>query len=135
MKLHRRILGIVMCVLLASGSAAWAAGKHKPGKHRKAPTPARETQVTAGSPDAAPTKSSSGGQPEARPVDSRAPLRESVRQESRIEFDERMLRGQSAAGVIYLFQRTPSDWKSIVEVPDSFRSRTVNVVAPAEEKK
>jgi hypothetical protein len=46
-----------------------------------------------------------------------------------------MLRGQSAAGVIYLFQRTPSDWKSIVEVPDSFRARTVNVVAPVQEKK
>ncbi len=61
--------------------------------------------------------------------------RESVRQESRIEFDERMLRGQSAAGVIYLFQRTPSDWKSTVEVPDSFRQRTVDVVTPAEEKK
>ena len=46
-----------------------------------------------------------------------------------------MLRGQSAAGVIYLFQRSPSDWKSIVEVPESFRSRTVDVLTPAEEKK
>ena len=45
-----------------------------------------------------------------------------------------MLRGQSAAGVIYLFQRTPSDWKSIVEVPDSFRARTVKVLQPTEEK-
>jgi hypothetical protein len=70
-----------------------------------------------------------------RPGEARAPVRESVRQESRIEFDERMLRGQSAAGVIYLFQRTPSDWKSIVEVPESFRPRTVQVLTPAEEKK
>jgi hypothetical protein len=134
MKLHRRILGIVMCVLLASGTAAWAAGKHKPGKHGKTTAPARESQSTPGSSDAAATKAS-GGPSEPRTADTRAPLRESVKQESRIEFDERMLRGQSAAGVIYLFQRTPSDWKSIVEVPDSFRSRTVNVLAPAEEKK
>jgi len=134
MKLHRRILGIVMCVVLASGTAAWAAGKHKPGKHGKTAAPAHESQGTVGTQDGAATKAT-GGQPESRTADNKAPLRESVRQESRIEFDERMLRGQSAAGVIYLFQRTPSDWKSIVEVPDSFRLRTVNVLAPAEEKK
>lgn len=134
MKLHRRILGIVMCVVLASGSAAWAAGKHRPGKRGKTQAPARESQGTPGPADGVVTKAS-GAPAESRAVDSKAPLRESVRQESRIEFDERMLRGQSAAGVIYLFQRTPSDWKSIVEVPDSFRLRTVNVLAPAEEKK
>jgi hypothetical protein len=134
MKLHRRILGIVMCVVLASGTAAWAAGKHKPGKHGKTPAPVHEPQGTPGASDGVVTKTP-GGQTESRTTDNKAPLRESVRQESRIEFDERMLRGQSAAGVIYLFQRTPSDWKSIVEVPDSFRLRTVNVLAPAEEKK
>ncbi len=134
MKLHRRILGIVMCVVLASGTAAWAAGKHKPGKHGKTPAPAHELQGAAGTSEGSTTKASSGPS-EARAGESKAPLRESVKQESRIEFDERMLRGQSAAGVIYLFQRTPSDWKSIVEVPDSFRLRTVNVLAPNEEKK
>ncbi len=134
MKLHRRILGIVMCVVLASGSAAWAAGKRKPGKHGKPPTPAHEPQGPTGASEGTPARTS-GSQPESRTVESKAPLRESVKQESRIEFDERMLRGQSAAGVIYLFQRTPSDWKSIVEVPDSFRLRTVNLLTPAEEKK
>jgi hypothetical protein len=53
-----------------------------------------------------------------------------VERESRIEFDERMVRGQSAAGSIYLFQRSPSDFKSIVVVPDSFRARTVEMLAP-----
>ena len=53
-----------------------------------------------------------------------------VEHESRIEFDERMVRGQSAAGAIFLFQRTPSDLKSIVEVPTSFRERTVELLQP-----
>jgi hypothetical protein len=53
-----------------------------------------------------------------------------VERESRIEFDERMVRGQSAAGSIFLFQRAPSELKSIVEVPDSFRSKTVELVQP-----
>lgn len=127
-----------MGILLASGTAAWAAGKHKPGKHGKTPSSAHETQGATGSSDGAATKTATktgNGQTDAHASDNRTPVRESVRQESRIEFDERMLRGQSAAGVIYLFQRTPSDWKSIVEVPDSFRGRTVNVLAPAEDKK
>jgi hypothetical protein len=53
-----------------------------------------------------------------------------VEHESRIEFDERMVRGQSAAGAIFLFQRTPSDLKSIVEVPDTFRPKTVEMLQP-----
>lgn len=54
--------------------------------------------------------------------------RDVVERESRIEFDERMVRGQSAAGSIFLFQRAPSELKSIVEVPDSFRAATVELV-------
>jgi len=55
---------------------------------------------------------------------------EVVEHESRIEFDERMVRGQSAAGAIFLFQRTPSELKSIVEIPDSFRPKTVELLQP-----
>jgi hypothetical protein len=72
---------------------------------------------------------------DSRASEPRTSNRESIRQESRIEFDERMLKGQSASGVIYLFQRTPSDWKSIVEVPDSFRQRTILPLTPVEERK
>ena len=113
--------------------------KHKSGGHGKSSTKSSTqghdaTPGANGASDGASTKAGSGSS-DTRSGNNQAPLRESVRQESRIEFDERMLRGQSAAGVIYLFQRTPSDWKSIVEVPDSFRARTVNVVAPAEERK
>jgi len=135
----QRILGLALCFLLASGANAWAAGKHKAAGHGKPSTKSSNqfhdaTPGTNGSTDGASAKAG-GGSADPRTGNSQPPLRESVRQESRIEFDERMLRGQSAAGVIYLFQRTPSDWKSIVEVPDTFRARTVNVVAPAEEKK
>jgi len=70
-----------------------------------------------------------------QPSDTRAATRETVRQESRIEFDERMLHGQSAAGVIYLFQRSPSEFKSIVQVPDSFRPRTVEILSPGQDRK
>ena len=89
-------------------------------------------------PKATPEPAASRSKPasaETRASEPRTPIRESARQESRIEFDERLLRGQSAAGVIYLFQRTPSEWKSIVQVPDGFRDRTVSVLHSDEEKK
>ncbi len=127
-----RILGIVLCLLLATAADGWAAGKRK--GRAKTPTHNGATPTTG---TVEPAASKSGPAPaETRTGEPRATsARESVRQESRIEFDERMLRGQSAAGVIYLFQRSPSDWKSTVEVPDSFRQRTVDVVTPSEEKK
>lgn len=132
-----RMLSLAICILLASATDGFAAGKRRPGGRGKSPAPTREVPVRGlgngtSEPGAAKAKA---GPAETRAGEARAPIRESARQESRIEFDERMLRGQSAAGVIYLFQRTPSDWKSIVEVPVSFRARTVNVLVPAEEKK
>jgi hypothetical protein len=124
-------------LLVGSATDALAAGKRRAGSRGKPPAqiheaPVRAVPVSTPEPAAARAKP---GPSEVRASETRTPVRESARQESRIEFDERMLRGQSAAGVIYLFQRTPSDWKSIVEVPDSFRPRTVNVLAPVEEKK
>jgi hypothetical protein len=52
-----------------------------------------------------------------------------VERESQIEFDERMVKGQTAAGAIYLFQRSPSEFKSIVKVPDTFRPRTTGLLS------
>jgi hypothetical protein len=54
---------------------------------------------------------------------------EVVERESHIEFDERMVHGQTAAGAIYLFQRAPSEFKSVVQPPDSFRGRTTSMLA------
>lgn len=138
MTLPLRILALSLCCVLVSASDASAAGKRKSSAHGKRLTPShdrgRDGSGAGGPSDG--TSSKKGAAPaQARPTEERTQARESVRQESRIEFDERMLRGQSAAGVIYLFQRTPSDWKSIVEVPDGFRARTTNVLAPAEERK
>jgi hypothetical protein len=136
MTIHVRIFGIAICLLLASGTDGWAASKRKAGRGKSpAKTYSAPAKAAPATTEVAPSKGSVPGPAETRPSEARAPLRESVRQESRIEFDERMLRGQSAAGVIYLFQRTPSEWKSIVEVPDSFRARTVNILTPAEERK
>jgi hypothetical protein len=138
MTIHARSLGIAICLLVVtSATDGLAAGKRRPGHRSKPPTPAFDVPAKAvpnGPPDATVGRGKPGPG-EVRASEPKAPIRESARQESRIEFDERMLRGQSAAGVIYLFQRTPSDWKSIVDVPDSFRARTVDVLTSAEEKK
>jgi hypothetical protein len=94
----------------------------KPAK----PPPAPKDTVPKHTPDpSAPTEAAKphpGGAPSAG--------HEVVEHESRIEFDERMVRGQSAAGAIFLFQRTPSELKSIVEVPDTFRPKTVELLQP-----
>ena len=138
MTYHKRILGMALSFLLAWGANTWAAGKHKSGGHGKAsPKSSTQNHGTPGSAGATEGTSpkAGGGRPETRAGNAQPALRESIRQESRIEFDERLLRGQSAAGVIYLFQRTPSDWKSIVEVPESFQARTVRLVAPSAERK
>jgi hypothetical protein len=75
-----------------------------------------------------------------RPVPSRpAPVasapapksgREVVERESKIEFDERAIQGQTASGAIYLFQRGESEFRSMIQVPDSFRERTVKQILP-----
>lgn len=51
-----------------------------------------------------------------------------VQRESKIEFDERLVQGQSAAGAIYLFQRGESEFLSMVDVPRSFKERTIEKV-------
>jgi outer membrane biosynthesis protein TonB len=98
------------------------APQHKP---KSAPAP-KETPRSASPDTGGPSKAA---KPEP-PRTAAAAAHEVVEHESRIEFDERMVRGQSAAGAIFLFQRTPSEFKSIVEVPDSFRPKTVELLQP-----
>jgi len=132
MTIQIRLFSLVISLLLVLGTDAMAASKrrHRGGKRR----PAASKHVPKHA-DPAPSAHGNGAEKNggAAQVDTRseekAPARaESLKQESRIEFDERMLKGQTASGVIYLFQRTPSDWKSIVEVPESFRPRTVEIL-------
>jgi hypothetical protein len=157
---HHRALALALAVaassfaapVLAQGpaaSSAPAAGKPA-GKGRPAPAaaPAPKTPKAAPKPAppkgatpatapkggaAAPPKDPKGATPDAakaaKPATPSA-AHQVVERESRIEFDERMVRGQTASGSIYLFQRSPSEFKSIVTVPDSFRSRTVDEQAP-----
>jgi hypothetical protein len=91
------------------GTRAAPVAKPKPGaKPKPAPVETAKPEV------------STGGGPTAHEV---------VTRESHIEFDERMVKGQTAAGAIYLFQRAPTEFKSIVHVPDSFRDRTTRLLA------
>ena len=127
MKVSRVLLVFVLAspVLLCGGyavaqkSGAHAAAKPKPAaaaKPASTPAPAESSAPDTSKP-AAPAAPASSGQ-------------NVVAQESHIEFDERMVHGQTAAGAIYLFQRSPSDFKSMVGVPDSFRKRTTDLLAP-----
>jgi hypothetical protein len=135
---RNRIILSLFAVWIACSVAGTvlAAGKRKSGSHGKVPAAQHSNGSSSRAADvgAAPAGKSATAKPvaEVKPQsgDLRAGTREAVRQESRIEFDERMLRGQSASGVIYLFQRTPSEFKSIVQVPDSFRPRTVEILSP-----
>lgn len=60
--------------------------------------------------------------------------REAVQRESHIEFDERLVQGQTAAGAIYLFSRGESEFRSMVRLPPSFRERTVRQILPPAQK-
>jgi hypothetical protein len=107
-----------------------AEAKRKPAAAPVKAKPAPKPAHTAKKPPkqaAAPETSASTESTKPRPG---AAGHDIVEHESRIEFDERMVRGQTAAGAIFLFQRTPSDLKSIVEVPSSFRERTVELLQP-----
>ena len=135
-----------------AASAHAPPGKPRAGATRKKPgkaPPVDATSAGEGKPDAAqgasPARATGKRKPSSRspaePTGATEPARadavtggvraphEIVEHESRIEFDERMVRGQTAAGAIYLFQRAPTEFKSIVQVPDSFRARTTSMLA------
>lgn len=58
-----------------------------------------------------------------------APAEPTVLRSDRIEFDERLIRGQSASsGAVYLFKRTPRDLPGLVPVRQSYRRQIVEPV-------
>lgn len=107
-------------------AAARKPAARKPAARKPAPKPAPKDSAKPAAVDA-PASDKTGKPETSRPASS---AHQVVERESRIEFDERMVRGQSAAGAIYLFQRSPSEFKSIVQVPESFRPRTVAILTP-----
>ncbi len=143
MRNRRIFLTAAMAVGVAYASVAPAAKADQDvpvpvaGKGKaKAKPPVAPPPPHKSKPAAAPKEAAKPAAPEtagpskvAKPEPART-AHEVVEHESRIEFDERMVKGQSAAGAIFLFQRTPSEFKSIVEVPDSFRVKTVDLLQP-----
>ena len=127
-----RVAAIVLCTFVAG--SAFAKPKPKPAPKKSAPAaqvPAANTPAPsrpAASPPPAPSR------PAASPLPRPANAREVVKQESKIEFDERVVQGQRAAGAIYLFQRGESEFRSMVEVPSSFIARTIEIVLPEDKR-
>jgi len=117
-------LALVVIALLAGSAAA------EPGKtpHRretpKVAKPSKPVKPDVAAPAPAPEPEAAkpaAAKPAAKPGDA-------ARRESRIEFDERMVQGQTAAGAIYLFQRADAEFSSMIAPPVSFRERTIRTV-------
>jgi hypothetical protein len=86
--------------------------------------------------------------PPERPPESSAPVRTpsaakaapepdtsgEIKRGDRIEFDERLIQGQTAkAGALYLFDRKPSDLRSMVHERSSYRTEIVHEIFPRQE--
>lgn len=116
-------------VLALAASTVLCAGYALAQKTSGKPSPKHAQDAAAAKP-APPSKASasaSSATPAAAPAASGG--HEVVEKESNIEFDERTVKGQTAAGAIYLFQRSPSEFKSIIKVPDTFRPRTTDLLS------
>ena len=135
-------LALIFCSILAAMPNDAAAAKPRKTRPKAAPTTGqkaesgvakREESAPSAAKDApkqVPAKSAESSESSVAKTPAAAG-HDVVERESRIEFDERVVHGQSAAGAIYLFQRAPSEFRSIVDVPDSFRARTVRTLSAA----
>jgi hypothetical protein len=125
-------------LLFALAGGAEAKKKHAPPPpHKRAAPAAVPEEMTP----VADTPAPAAAAPSRAPSRAEAPVRggaggqrEVVQRESKIEFDERMVQGQTASGAIYLFQRGDSEFRSMVDMPSSFRDRTVRELLPNREK-
>jgi hypothetical protein len=98
-----------------------------------APAAAKPKRGKASEPPPAPAPATPGDK--AAPPAAAPPPRDAAARESRIEFDERLVQGQTAAGAVYLFQRGSSEFRSMVQAPDNFRIRTIRTVYPDRSEK
>lgn len=72
--------------------------------------------------------------PESAPAKSEPEAGSAIKRGERIEFDERLMQGQTArAGALYLFDRKPSDLRSMVRERESYRGEIVREIFPDEE--
>jgi hypothetical protein len=129
-----RSLGFLVVLATTSSIAtvAWADPPPAPaaGKKPKAAAPAKPKPAAKPKEASKPATAAATEAPPKPAASGPTSAHEVVEHESRIEFDERMVHGQSAAGAIFLFQRTPSEFKSIVQVPETFRPKTVEMLQP-----
>ena len=125
-------------VVAALGLSMVLCGGAQAKKKKAAPRPRPAASAPAPTAPLEPARGSSRGSALLRSSSASAPAvaarppagRDVVQRESKIEFDERLVQGQTASGVIYLFQRGESEFRSMVQVPDSFRERTVSKLLP-----
>jgi hypothetical protein len=103
--------------------------RHRPRRQPAArPKPKHKTSTKAVErPTAEETQS------EAQPAAAAAPDAASLQRGGRIEFDGRLVQGQTAkSGAIYLFARQRTDLKSMVRERESYRKEILRTVYPEE---
>jgi hypothetical protein len=121
-----RLLGKrLVWFVLAVGVASSAAAKPKPKPKAR---PARPPVVSAPDPGVRGVPTEPVAVPTPKPAPAAANHAPTAERESKIEFDERLVQGQTAAGAIYLFQRGESEFLSMIKVPTTFRERTLGQV-------
>jgi hypothetical protein len=99
-------------VLISAASAGAAAPKKKPMPALKRP--------------ATPAIAPSGGEPPAPSQEAAAPA---VRGPTRIDFDDRLIQGQSnKSGAVYLYDRKELKMRSMIKKRDNFRDEIVSSV-------
>lgn len=118
-------------VLGLSGLAGVGAGALSPKAAAAAPTGARKPLRPGGGKAAVTPPTATERKPEeerrgARPEDERE-----LKRGDRVEFDGRIIEGQTAAqGAIYLFERLPSELRSMVLERRSYRAEVLETLYP-----
>lgn len=118
-------LASLLCVLLLGMAPAGAANKRGKAKAGKGTTPPAGAAADPSTPPASPE--------EARrpPSKGREEDDRELRRGDRVEFDGRLIEGQTAAqGAIYLFERLPSELRSMVLERRSFRTEVLETLYP-----
>ena len=134
------LTAVAALLVFGFNNDGWARGKRRaPNRSKKAPAHYKERDAASApvrnQPSERTADAGSGSAQAAPPPSAPSRGRDVVSRESRIEFDERSIKGQTAAGAIYLFDRGSPDMKSMISVPGSFRKRTVATVLPATAEK
>jgi hypothetical protein len=113
----RRLL-LIAALLVAAPAAHGKPPRRPPPPRRPAPPP---VQVQP-----APERKPEGEPPRPRPEEERE-----LRRGERVEFDGRLIEGQTAAaGAIYLFERLPSELRSMIMERQSYRREVLQTLYP-----